>query len=220
MKQHRQDMQKSTNEPLSSLTHLIGLLLSVAGLVLLIVFAAIHRNALGLVAFSIFGMSLILLYLFSSIYHFIPSLSRAKEVFRRIDQSMVFILIAGTYTAVCLTVLRGWWRWSLLGAIWAFAIVGVSLASAMRMRTWLSTPIYLTMGWLGVIAIFPLTHILSPKGMWWLVAGGVFYTIGAAFYGLDSFVPRTRWFGMHEVFHVFVIAGSFSHFWLMLNYVL
>lgn len=211
---------QSKNEPISSLTHLIGFLLAVAGLVLLVVFAARHGNAWAIVAFSIFGTSMILLYLFSTIYHFLPSPGRAKEVFHRIDKSVIYVLIAGTYTAVCLTVLRGWWGWSLFGAIWALAIFGVVLSSAAKIKGWLSTALYLVMGWLGVIAISPLVSTLPSQGLWWLVAGGVFYTLGAAFFSLDAVVPRTRWVGMHEVFHVLVIAGSFSHFWLLLNYVL
>lgn len=209
---------QSENEPISSLTHLIGFGLSVAGLVLLVAFAAVRRSALGIAAFSIFGISLILLYLFSTLYHFIPALSRAKEVFHRLDKSMVYVLIAGTYTAVCLTVLQGWWRWSLIVAVWAFAITGISLTSAIGIKSWISTPLYIVIGWLGVVAISPLVHSLPPRGLWWLVAGGVFYTLGAVFFCLDAIVPRTKWFGMHEVFHILVIAGSFSHFWLLLNY--
>lgn len=213
-------MKNSRNEPMSSLTHLIGFFLAVAGLVLLVVFAARHSSAWAIVAFSIFGASMMLLYLFSTIYHFLPSQNRAKEVFHRIDTSMIYVLIAGTYTAVCLTVLRGWWGWTLFGIIWALAAVGVALASAAKIRGWLSITLYLLMGWLGVVALSPLVRSLPLEGLGWLLAGGVFYTIGAAIFSLDAVVPRTMWFGMHEVFHVLVIAGSFSHFWLMLNYVL
>ncbi|MBI2145617.1 hemolysin III family protein [Candidatus Woesearchaeota archaeon] len=213
-------MKRAVNEPLSSLIHLAGFFLAIAALVVLVVFAARHKDAWAIVAFSIFGASMMLLYLFSTLYHLVPSSSRAKEVFRRIDKSMIYVLIAGTYTAVCLTVLRGWWGWSLLGVTWAIAVTGIALSSATRMKAWLSTALYLAMGWLGVVAIYPLVQELPAQGLWWLLAGGIFYTLGAAFFSLDSIVPRARWFGMHEIFHVLVIAGSFSHSWLLLNFVL
>ena len=208
------------NEPMSGLTHLIGMLLSIAGLVLLIVFASLYGSVWHVVAFSIFGVSLTLLYLASTIYHFIPKKSKFKNIFRKIDHSMIYILIAGTYTPVTLILLRGGWGWSLFGVIWGIAIFGIILkVISKKIRGGISTLIYLLMGWLVVIAWAPLIKAISFDGLIWLVIGGLFYTFGTIFFGLETILPRKRWIGMHEVFHVFVVAGSFSHFWLMFKYI-
>jgi len=209
------------NEPLSSLTHFIGFLLSIAGLVLLIVFASLSGTAWHIVAFSIFGTSLILLYLASTLYHFFPKESNAKRIFRKIDYSFIYILIAGTYTPVCLTVLRGGWGWSLFGIVWALAILGVILELInVEVKGWVSTIIYIFMGWIILITLLPLINSISGKGFLILFMGGVSYTAGAIFFALDKIVPRTRWFGMHEIFHFFVLVGSFLHFWFILKYLL
>ncbi|MFH1917983.1 MAG: hemolysin III family protein [Nanoarchaeota archaeon] len=211
----------TNNEPLSSLTHFIGFLLSIAGLVLLIVFASLSGTAWHIVAFSIFGTSLILLYLASTLYHFFPKESKAKRIFRKIDYSFIYILIAGTYTPVCLTVLRGGWGWSLFGIVWALAILGVILELInVEVKGWVSTIIYIFMGWIILIALLPLINSISGKGFLILFMGGVSYTAGAIFFALDKIVPRTRWFGMHEIFHFFVLVGSFLHFWFILKYLL
>ena len=208
-----------TNEPLSSLTHFIGFLLSIAGLVLLIVVASSLKTVWHVVTFSIFGASLILLYLASTLYHFFPAKSKAKRIFKKIDHSFIYILIAGTYTPVCLTVLRGGWGWSIFGIIWGLAILGIIIKSTnLKINCSVSTLIYILMGWIILIALFPLINSISKTGLIVLLLGGIFYTIGTIFYALDKTIPRTRWFGMHEIFHLFVLAGSFSHFWFMLKY--
>ncbi|RYD04444.1 hypothetical protein N752_13805 [Desulforamulus aquiferis] len=134
---------------------------------------------------------------------------------------MIFVLIAGTYTPVCLIPLRGAWGWSLLVGIWVLAVAGIVLKAVwMQAPRWFSTMLYLVMGWLAVIAFWPLMNALSLAGIGWLVLGGVFYSIGAVFYGAKwpNIIPG--WFGFHEIFHLFVMAGSFSHFWLMARYIL
>ncbi len=207
------------NEPLSSLTHLIGFLLSIAGLVLLIVFSSLHRTNWHVVGFSIFGASLILLYLASTLYHFFSLDSKAKKIFKKIDHCFIYVLIAGTYTPICLTVLRGGLGWSLFGIIWGLAVFGVVLKSSnIKISEKLSTIIYLLMGWIILIALVPLLNSVNYKGVLFLLAGGIAYSFGTVFFALDKFVPRTRWFGMHEIFHIFVLAGSFLHFWFMLKY--
>jgi len=214
-------MQDQTNEPASAVTHLIGAILSIAGLTLMIIFASIYATAWHVVGFSIFGASLILLYLASTLYHFIPKHKELKKTFQKIDHSMIYVLIAGTYTPVCLTSLRGGWGWSLFGIIWGLAIVGIlSKSLSKKERPIVSTLFYIVMGWLMVIAFFPLVKSLPSLGLFWLVAGGVFYTIGTIFFGLDKLYKRKHYFGLHEVFHLFVMMGSFSHFWLMLRYVI
>lgn len=216
------------NEPVSATIHLIGLLLSIAALILLVVFAAIYSTAWHVVGFSIFGTSLILLYLASTLYHFFHVTSKAKEILKKIDHAMIHILIAGTYTPICLVAIRGAWGWSLFGVIWGLAIIGILLKILINIKPWVSATIYLFMGWIIIIAFVPLKKSIPSEGLWWLFAGGIFYTIGVLFLGLDRIFPRTRWFGMHEtrwfgmheIFHIFVLAGSFSHFWLMLKYIL
>lgn len=207
------------NEPLSSLTHLIATVLSVAGLVLMVVFAALKSDALHIVAFSIFGASMIMLYLASTLFHFFKKGTTTKEVFLRIDHSMIYILIAGTYTPVCLIVLKGALGWTIFGIIWALAILGVVIKAVWSNKhDKLSTSMYVAMGWLMIFAFVPLKNALPFWGLFWIILGGVSYTVGALFYGLDKYIKRTRWFGMHEVFHIFVMIGSFSHFWVMLRY--
>lgn len=212
---------KKQNEPLSSLTHLIGAGLSVAGLVLMIVFAAMHGTAMHVVGAVIFGVSLIFLYTTSTLYHFFPQETKVKTVFQRLDHAMIYFLIAGSYTPITLLMPQRTWGWSIFGVVWAIAAAGIVMKSmGKKMSGWLSVVMYITMGWLIIIAIRPLAEWLSAGALTWLFIGGVMYTAGCIFYALDKYVPRTRWFGMHEIFHVFVIAGSFSHFWMMIKYIL
>lgn len=209
------------NEPLSSLAHLIGAGLAVAGLVLLVVFASLRGTAWHIVGFSIFGAGAILLYSTSALYHFICRTSKAKNIFQRLDHAMIYFFIAATYTPVCFILKNRGLGWTLFGIIWALAITGIVLRSTgITVRKWLPLVVYLAMGWMGVTALSSLVEFLPHQAAWWLLAGGMSYTIGAIFFALDNFIPRRRWIGMHEVFHFFVIAGSFSHFWFMFRYVL
>lgn len=208
-------------DPVSGLTHLAGALLSVVALVLLVCLAVRIGTAWHVVAFAIFGASLILLYTASSLYHLLPLSERGNRVLRRLDHIMIFLLIAGTYTPVCLIPLRGGWGWSLLVSVWTLALAGVVLKLFwLQAPRWLSTGIYLFMGWLIVVAFWPLIQTVPPGGVIWMAVGGLFYTVGAVIYGLKrpNLIPGV--FGFHEIFHLFVIAGSFSHFWMMLRYVL
>jgi hemolysin III len=207
------------NEPLSSLTHLIGAVLSVAALVLLVVFAALRGTAWHVTSFAIFGSTLILLYISSTIYHFL-SHPTAKNVFKKIDHSMIYVLIAGTYTPICLVALRGGWGWTLFGIVWGLTALGIVFSTATEMNKLLSTLVYVAMGWLVVIAFVPLVKAIPFAGLMWMVAGGIFYTVGAVFHELGRIIPGKRWFGMHDIFHILVLAGSFCHFWLMFKYIL
>ena len=209
------------NEPLSSLTHLIGASLALAALALLVIFAAIYGTALHIVSYSIFGTAMLLLYIMSTIYHFLPKGKTSKKVFQKLDHSMIYILIAGTYTPIALVGLKGAWGWTIFGIIWGLAALGISLkCSFKKVNQILSTILYLVMGWLIVVAFVPLNTTLPTAGLWWLFAGGLSYTIGVIFFALDNIIPRTRWWGLHELFHLFVIGGSFCHFWMMLKYVI
>jgi hemolysin III len=212
---------KNRSELVNSLTHLFATFLSVAGLVLLVVFAALKSTAWHIVGVSIFGASMILLYLTSTLYHFFSHDSKAKRVFLRLDHSMIYVLIAGSYTPLCLTVLRGPWGWTVFGVIWAIAVTGIVIKSAgIKINDYISTAGYIIMGWLMVIAIGPLVKTLPGMAIFWLFLGGISYTVGAIFYSFDDKVRISHWFGMHEIFHLFVMLGSFCHFWLMFRYVL
>lgn len=209
------------NEPMSALTHFVGAILSIAGLSLLIVFAALHGTAIHVVSFTIFGATMLLLYLASTLYHFIcVTNERAKRVFQIFDHIAIYLLIAGTYTPVALIVLPSGWGWAIFGLVWFIALLGAIVkATSMRVPAWVSLALYLVMGWLIVIAFVPLTQTLEHGALWWLTLGGIFYTVGSVFFVLDKMVPRSKWFGMHEVFHLFVMLGSFAHFWMMIRYV-
>ncbi len=212
---------KKLRDPVSGLTHAAALFLSIAGLVLLVTYAALDEKPWHIVSFSIFGMSLILLYTASSLYHLLPVGERTIAILRRIDHIMIYVLIAGTYTPVCLVALRGPWGWSLFGTVWGLALGGIFLKLFwMSAPRWFSTVIYLGMGWLVVIALAPLIDVMPSGGVIWLSVGGMFYTVGAVIYAIKkpNIIPGV--FGFHELWHLFVMAGSFSHFWVMLQYIL
>lgn len=215
------DQNRRRIDLFSAISHLIGIGLAIAGLVILLVESVIHATAWHVVSFSIFGSSLILLYLASTLYHWFPYPSRVKSFFRRIDHSMIYLLIAGTYTPVCLTALRGWWGWTIFGVIWALAVWGIIVKAAwLAIPRVLSSLSYILMGWMVVVAFVPLMQAIPLGGILWLVAGGLFYTVGTLFYGLDKKYPSRNWFNFHDVFHLFILAGSFCHFWLMLKYIM
>jgi len=206
------------NEPMCSLTHGIGFVLSIAVLVVLIVVAAHVGTAGHVVGVTIFGSSLVLVYATSTLYHLAYVGTRLRRVFQRIDHSMIYILIAATYTPVSIAYLKGGWGWSLFGLIWGLAAVGILLKFvAPRLYGWRPALYYIAMGWLALVAFVPISQLFTPVQLALLVAGGIFYTVGVLFFALDHVVPRRRWFGMHEVFHLFVLAGSASHTWFMFS---
>lgn len=210
------------NEPLSAVTHLVGVFLAVVALVLLIVTASLNGEAAHVVGYTIFGVTMFILYLMSAIYHFISRSSvKLKAVFQVFDHISIYLLIAGTYTPITIAVLPPAWGWSIFGVIWGIAILGIVIkATKLKIPGWSSALLYLIMGWLILIAYRPLIQSLNEDALFWLVVGGVFYTVGILFFLLDRFTPRTRWFGTHEVFHVLVMLGSFSHFWMLYRYIM
>jgi hemolysin III len=216
----KQFFQKFRN-PISGLTHFAGVLLSITALILLETYATMQGTLWHIVTFAIFGISLILLYGASSMYHLLPLPPRGISILRRIDHAMIFILIAGTYTPICLIPLRGIGGWSLFGVIWGIAIVGIFLALFwINAPRWLSTFIYLIMGWLIVVAFYALAQTIALDGIVWLVLGGLCYSVGAVIYALKRPNPVPGIFGFHEIWHILVMAGSFCHFWAMFYYVL
>jgi hemolysin III len=205
-------------EPVSGFTHLAGALLSAAGLPILI-YIALERGIRHVISFSVFGASLILLYTASALYHLLPLSPEGTKLFRRIDHILIFVLIAGTYTPFCLVPLWGIWGWALLATVWLIAIGGIFMKIYwLHAPRWLSTLVYVGMGSLIVIALLPLVRKVPPGGIAWLMGGGLCYLIGAIFYGVKwpNFLPGV--FGFHELWHLLVMAGSFSHFWTVLKY--
>ena len=208
-------------DPLSGLTHLIGVILSFIGLVLMVYRAAVSGKPWHVVSYAIFGVSMILLYTASTLYHWLPLSPKGTKILRKLDHIMIFFLIAGTYTPICLIPLRGPWGWSIFGSIWGLALAGLFLKLFwLEAPRWFSTVIYIAMGWLVIIAIWPLVQVLPLPGLGWLLAGGLFYSVGAIIYGIKKPSPWPGVFGFHEIFHVFVLLGSYSHFWLMFRYIM
>jgi hemolysin III len=198
----------------NSVSHGIGALLAVVGLVVLTVFAALRGNVWHIVGCSIFGVALVLVYTTSTLYHGIQH-PRAKAVFRALDHSAIFILIAGTYTPFALVSLRGPWGWSLFGVIWGLAVLGIILQTGvLRRGTAASVFLYVGMGWVAVIVIKPLLDAVPPGGIMLLLIGGVAYTAGTGFY-LWRRLPYH-----HALWHGFVLLGSVSHFFAVLLYVI
>ena len=214
-------MKKKMREPVSGLTHLIGAVLSAIGLVLMIYYAVSKGTVWHIVSFSIFGGSLILLYTASTLYHLLNISEKGVRVLRKIDHMMIYILIAGTYTPICLIPLRGGWGYSLLITIWGIAITGIIMKLLwFDAPRWLYTLFYLFMGWLVVIALWPMAKTIPLAGVLWMIAGGLLYTIGAVIYGTKWPRLKSKVFGFNEIFHLFVLYGSFCHFWLMFRYLL
>ncbi|BDU77730.1 PAQR family membrane homeostasis protein TrhA [Mesoterricola sediminis] len=198
----------------NSLTHGIGAALGVAALVLMVVFASLRGTARHIVGAAIFGSALVLLYTMSTLYHAFRG-PRVKRVFKILDHNAIFVLIAGTYTPFCLASLRGGWGWSIFGVIWGLAVLGITFKSIFISRLgWLSTAVYLGMGWLVIIAARPLAASLSPGGLAWLLGGGVFYSAGVAFYAWKSLKYH------HAVWHLFVLGGSLCHVVAVLFFVI
>ena len=201
-------------EKFNALTHVVGAVLALAGAIVLVVLAAIGGDPWKLVGVSIYGVTLVSLYSISGLYHSLRG--RPKNVLRELDHQSIYWLIAGSYTAFCVVTLRGPWGWSLLGTVWGLALLGgLQELRARDGARILSVVIYLLMGWVVVVALVPLRQALAPAGFAWLVAGGLFYTVGIVFYALD-----TRLRHAHGVWHLFVLAGSACHYYAILRFVL
>jgi len=205
-------------EPFSGLSHLAGALLGVAALVVLVTMA--RGKPWHVSGFAIYGTTLVVLYMASALYHLLPVGAQHIARLRIFDHVGIYLLIAGTYTPICLVPLRGGWGWSLMGVVWGLAVFGSVTAIAWRTAPrWLRLVLYLVMGWLSVFAMGPLTRVLPGAALEWLLAGGLIYTAGAVVFALER--PRL-WpgiFGAHDLWHVFVLGGSACHFVLMLRFV-
>lgn len=202
------------DEVANTATHGLGMALSIAGLCVMVVYASLQGGAYRIVGASIFGASMVALYLSSTLYH-VSRRPRLKQVFRVLDHSAIYLLIAGSYTPFTLISLRGGWGWSLFGVIWGLAVCGVFLKIFFVGRFQaLSVAVYLAMGWLAIIAFKPVLAALPTVGFLWLAAGGIMYTVGVVFYAWRQMPYH------HAVWHLFVLAGTACHFVSVFFYVL
>jgi hemolysin III len=205
-------LQSLGEEIANSVSHGLALLAAIGAAPFLIA-AARDLGAASQVGAVVFAVTMVLLYFTSTLYHALPN-GRAKQVFLKLDYCAIFLFIAGSYTPFALGALHGAWGWTLFGLVWALAVVGVILKSTDKLsHPWVSTGLYLCMGWLVLIAAVPLVERVPLQGLVWLVAGGLAYTLGVVFFVLDS---RIRY--AHAIWHGFVVAGTGCHFFAVMGY--
>lgn len=215
-------MQITIREPGSAITHFIAMMMAVFATVPLLVKAGIQSGWENFLAMAIFMGSMILLYGASATYHSVDLTGRSLRVFRKLDHMMIFVLIAGSYTPVCLIVLGGKLGYTLLALVWGIAAVGMLVKACwITCPKWFSSVIYIAMGWVCVLVFGPLLKTLSAPAFLWLLAGGIIYTVGGVIYALKLpiFNAKHKNFGSHEVFHIFVMLGSMCHFVVMYFFV-
>lgn len=214
-------MNITIREPGSALTHFIAMLLALCAAVPLLVRAAVHSGVKSLTAMTVFMISMVLLYAASTIYHSVNCSGRILRIFRKMDHMMIFVLIAGTYTPVCLLTLPKPSGLMLLAAVWGIALVGIFIKGFwITCPKWFSSVLYIAMGWSCLSVLGQLFSLLPLHAFLWLLAGGLIYTAGGIIYALrlPLFDARHPMFGLHEIFHLFVIAGSLCHFVFMFCY--
>jgi hemolysin III len=204
-------MFKKLREPVNSLTHWAGALLALAGLIALLIVG--WDTPAKVVSLMVYGLSLIAMFSASATYHMVRVRDRALEVFRKIDHSAIYLLIAGTYTPFCVNAFEGFWKWGMLAIIWSLALIGIVVkVFYIRAPRWLNAGIYLLMGWLAVSAAGQMLAALPAWVFGWLIAGGVIYTLGAVVYITRIFNFRPGVFGFHEMWHIFVMLAAAAHF--------
>lgn len=215
-------MKAYMREPINGLTHLGGAVFAFVGLLALVIKASLERGAsLAIVAAIIFGVSMMALYAVSATYHMVLASERAIAIWRRLDHSMIYLLIAGSYAPFCLVSLNGPTGWVLFSIVMLIAVSGITFKLVwFNSPRWLSTTLYIGMGWIMVFAITPLAQVLSPLGIGLLFLGGIFYTIGGIIYGLKPRILSFKHLGFHEIFHIFVLLGSLAHFLCVYFFVL
>lgn len=214
-------MSFKIKDPGSALTHFIGMLLALIAATPLLVKASADGR-LHLAALAVFIISMVLLYAASTIYHTLDISPRVNRLLRKLDHMMIFILIAGTYTPVCLIVLGDQTGWSLLALVWGIALAGILVKACwITCPKWFSSCLYIAMGWVCVLAFGKIIKALPPAAFVWLLAGGIIYTAGGVIYALKLplFNSRHKNFGSHEIFHLFVMGGSLCHYIMMYHFV-
>jgi hemolysin III len=204
-------MLKKLREPVNGLTHFFAAIVAAIGLIALIIIG--WKNVVKEISLSIYGISLILLFMASAIYHMVKAKPKIIERLRKFDHSAIYVLIAGTYTPFCILMFQGFWKWGLLALIWSLAVIGVALEVILiKAPRWLRVSVYVMMGWIVIAAIGEMLRVMPIGALVWLLAGGVIYTFGAIIYAtkkLDFFPGK---FGFHEVWHIFVILAALAHF--------
>lgn len=216
-------MQITIREPGSAITHFIGMMMAVFAATPLLIKAALSSSTYALPAMSIFILSMISLYGASATYHSVNITGNALRFFKKLDHMMIFVLIAGSYTPVCLIVLGGPLGYTLLTVVWGIALFGMILKACwVTCPKWFSSLIYIAMGWVCLGVFGTLWNVLPHAAFLWLLAGGILYTVGGVIYALklSVFNGKHKYFGSHEIFHLFVMAGSICHFIFMYLYVL
>lgn len=223
VKVERHPMQITVREPGSAITHFIGMMLSVFASVPLLIKAGLTQDISVLGAMTVFIGSMILLYGASTLYHSVVVPDKILKIFRKMDHMMIFVLIAGSYTPICMIVLSGKSGYVLLAAVWTLAAIGMLVKALwINCPKWFSSVVYIAMGWLCVFVFGQLLETLERAGFLWLLAGGIIYTVGGIIYALKLpiFNSKHADFGSHEIFHLFVMAGSVCHFIFMYYYVI
>ena len=215
-------MNNYLREPVNGFTHLAGAILSFIGLLALVIKTALQgHSTIALTAVIIFGISMILLYAASATYHLVVSSDKVISFLSWFDHAMIFLLIAGSYTPFCLIALKGVTGWVLFSIIITIAIVGISFKLIwFNCPRWLSTSIYVLMGWIAVFLMGPLKIARSTQGLLLLIIGGVFYTIGAVIYATKPNFLKSKYLGFHEIFHIFIMLGTLTHFLCVFKYVI
>lgn len=206
---------RKIKDPASCLTHFAGFLLSIVGLYLLM---SVGSGPVEIISFAIFGTTMMMMYFTSSIYHMFTLSEKRTRLMRRLDHISIYLFIAGSFTPFTLLVLDGALKWILISVVWGIAVFGVLFKLLwLHAPRWASVAIYLGMGWLGLI-ILPYTIIELPAAAaWWVAGGGIAYTVGAVIYGMEKPNPLPG-FGFHEIWHIFVMTGSFCHFWAVYRF--
>lgn len=215
-------MQITIREPGSALTHFIAMMLAVFASMPLLLKTGLTSGSRNMAAMTVFMISMILLYGASTMYHSVNLTGSKLKIFKKLDHMMIFVLIAGTYTPVCLIILGGKTGYSLLALVWTIAAVGILIkAFWVTCPKWFSSIIYIAMGWVCIPVFVPLWNALPKAAFLWLLVGGIIYTIGGVIYALKLpiFNARHKYFGSHEIFHLFVMGGSVCHFIFMYLYV-
>ena len=207
-------MNTYLREPINGFTHLAGAILSFVGLLALVIKTTLtNPTIINISAVIVFGISMILLYSASATYHLVVSSDKVISFLRKLDHSMIFVLIAGSYTPFCLIALEDFKGWILFTIIYAIAILGVLFKMLwFKCPRWISTIIYIGMGWMAIFIIGPLCRVISSQGVFLLALGGIFYTIGGVIYGVKPKYLKFKHLGFHEIFHIFVLLGSLTHF--------
>lgn len=215
-------MKFKLKDPGSAITHFIGMLIAIAAAAPLLLKASREPGVAHITALSVFILSMILLYASSTIYHTLDISPKINKLLRKMDHMMIFILIAGTYTPVCMVVLGDRTGFALLALVWGIALAGILIKACwITCPKWFSSVIYIAMGWVCVLAFSKLVNAMTPAAFGWLLAGGIIYTVGGVIYALKLpiFNSRHKNFGSHEIFHLFVMGGSLCHYVMMYHFV-